>query len=170
MSVKENVFLIRMLAVWKDGGPSFPRNHCWRVCLVMRVLKGNREISHEQDNTSSKITRSQGDFKQWGILMSLTNNLSDKLRLLLCVLVTQSYPTLVHRVTERWTENERYPIVTSGKLLFSHMKEPRLTKEKIKTTSFSELSQLNMRTYWKPVSFYVHKRVLPERKDHTSCG
>ena len=32
--------------------------------------------------------------------MSLTNNISDKLRLLLCVLVTQSYPTLVHGVTE----------------------------------------------------------------------
>ena len=68
--------------------------------MVMRVLKGNREISHEQDNTSRKIARSQGDFKQWGILMSLTNNLSDKLRLRLCVLVTQSYPTLVHGVTE----------------------------------------------------------------------
>ena len=44
------------------------------------------------------------------------------------------------------------------------MKEQRFTKEKMKTNSFLELSKLNVRTYWKPALFYVHKCVFPGRR------
>ena len=43
------MLLIRMPAIWGDGGLSVPKNHLWRVCSNMNVLKGKREVILRQE-------------------------------------------------------------------------------------------------------------------------